>query len=274
MSHLDPRTIDAILDGSLPTSQARELMVHLAQPCAACEQALAEHNIDLEGMLRLCEATEGMADSVAAPLSELERAALWRSVAEDMPVPGAAPAPRPRWRMPAGVAVVLALAAALLLFFRPPPPDEGIKGPDAAVPSPPALELRVVTGREVAGAVELDRRVGDGETLARDLFLLFELEADRVAARYLFVVDGQGDVTQLAPAPGAVPTLEPAGSHRVGGLDGWVVLDLADMDGPLTIVAAAAALPVDASREVMGPWQADEPRGWVAYRTLELELAP
>jgi len=276
MIHLDTTLIDAILDGSLEPADAGQVREHLAQPCEICEQALDAYGLDLEVLLRLCEADDALAVAPARPLSELERAALWQSVQGDIPDRQAAPVRRPRWRVPAAGAVVIAMAAALLVFFRPPDPYDGIKGPgDGEVMlAPPALELRVVTGRDVAGSVELGRRVTDGEVLAKDLFLLFELQADRLAARYLFVVDGAGVVTSLSPASDAVPELQPAGNQRVGSDGSWVVLDLADMPGPLTIVAAAAALPVDAVTEVVRPWQADDRRPWVAYDSLRIEVAP
>lgn len=276
MIHLDPTVIDAILDGSLEPGVASRLRAHLEEPCELCEAALGEHSVDLEGLLRLCEAAESSGELVAQPLSELERAALWQSVEADTPVRQSAPVRRPYWRLSTAGAVVIAMAAALLLFFRPPQPYDGVKGPcdGEVVPAAPALELRVVIGRDVDGTVELERRVSAGEALARDAFLLFELEADRLAARYLFVVDGAGVVTQLAPTSGAVPALQPAGSQRVGGEDGWVVLDLADMQGPITVVAAAASLPVDATSEVVRPWQAGEPRSWVAYDSLKLGVGP
>ncbi len=276
MTHLDATVIDAILDGTIEPSAAAELRVHLAEPCEACQQALMEHSIELEGLLRLVEAADAVGEPVAVSLSSLERAALWQSIEGDVPDRRAAPVRRSRWRVPAAGAVVIAMAAALVLFFRIPEPYDGVKGPGETetVPAPPALELRVVTGQQTDGSVQLGRRVGDGEVLAKDLFLLFELEADRLAARYLFVVDADGAVTQLAPAPDAVPALQPAGSARVGTADGWVVLDLADMRGPVTIVAAAAALPVDTSGEVVHPWQAGEPKDFVAYDSLTLEVAP
>ncbi len=276
MIHLDATVIDAILDGSLEPDDARRIREHLAEPCERCEQALMEHSVDLDGLLRLCEAEVGLDEPVEQPLSSLERAALWQSVQADMPARQVPLAPRSRWRLPAAGGVVIAMAAALLLFFQLPQPYDGVKGPGdgEVVPAPPRLELRVVIGRDVAGSIELDRRVQQGETLAKDAFLLFELEADRLAARYLFVVDAAGAVTQLAPAPDAVPSLQPAGSQRVGAEGGWVVLDLADMQGAITVVAAAAALPVDATSEVVRPWQAGEPRDWVAYDILKLEVAP
>ena len=282
MTHLTPDLLDALLDGSLEPGLAGQLRRHLEQPCDACLQVLREHSIDVDGLLRLCEAQDALADGDpldgAAPLSLLERDALWHSVEGDLPVRDRRPVARPRWRVPAGGAVVLlAMAAAMLLFFRTPhDPYQGVKGPGdpEALPAAPSVELRVVTGREVEGKVELDRRVLDGERLARDLFLLFELEADRTAARYLFVVDGRGQATQLSPAPGRVPQLTAAGSERVGQDGNWVVLDLADMQGPLTLVGAAASIVADPASEVVVPFQMGEGRGFVAYDSISVEIVP
>ncbi len=285
MTHLTPELLDALLDGSLEPNIAGELRRHLEQPCDACQQVLVEHNVDIDGLLRLCEAQDALADDDAldgaAPLSVLERDAIWRSVEGDMPVRDPAGRPvssRPWWRLPAGAAVVVvAMAAAVLLFVQPPPdPTQGLKGAGDAdtLPAAPTVELRVVTGREVDGKVELDRRVHDGERLARDLFLLFEIESDRLSARYLFVVDGAGKAVQLSPAPGRVPELEPPGSGRIGHDGSWVVLDLADMQGPLTLVGAASALAADPGGEVVAPFQAGQGCSWVAYDSIVVELAP
>ena len=92
MIHLDPSVIDAVLDGSLDPALARQLREHLTRPCEACQQALTEHSIDLEGLLRLVEANEAMAEPVDVPLSPFERAALWQSVEGDVPSRQAAPA--------------------------------------------------------------------------------------------------------------------------------------------------------------------------------------
>ncbi len=277
MIHLDDALIDALLDGSLEPERARALREHLARPCEPCQQALEAHGLELDTLLRLVEAEEALDEPVEQPLTPLERAALWQSVEADMPQPRAALPPRRGWRMPTLATVALAAAAALVLFLRLPGPDdprEGVKGPEIEALAPPALELRVVTGRERAGQVELGRRVAAGETLARDELLLFELETDRSSDRYLFVVDGQGAVTPLAPAPGEAPALAPPGSARVASRGGWVVLDLLDMQGPLTIVGAASSLAVDPILEVQQPWQLDRRRSWVSYDSLIVELAP
>ncbi len=283
MTHLTPALLDSLLDGSLEPALAGELLRHLEQPCDACQQVLKEHSIDIDGLLRLVEAQEAMLDDEpldgAAPLSVLEKNALWQSVEGDLPVEGRRPVARPRWRLPAGgAAVLVAMAAAFLFFFHQPPmdPTQGVKGPGDVdvLPAAPEVELRVVTGREVDGRVELDRRVRDGERLPKDLFLLFELEVDRSAARYLFVVDGEGRTTQLSPAPGGVPELSAAGSERVGQGGNWVVLDLADMQGPLTLVGAAASIAADPASEVVVPFRMGEARSFVAYDSLMVELAP
>jgi hypothetical protein len=275
--HLDANVIDALLDGSLEPGRASALREHLAQPCEACQRALEDHGLELDTLLRLVEAEQALDESVEQPLTGLERAALWRSVEDDLPRPREAQPSRRGWRLPTLATAALALAAALVLFLRLPAPDQaydGVKGPEVEAPAAPALELRVVTGREQAGKVELGRRVAAGEILGRDELLLFDLETDRASARYLFVVDGEGVITPLAPAPGETPALTPAGSARVASQGGWVVLDLVDMRGPLTIVGAASSLAVDPVREVQQPWRDDERRGFVAYDSLVVELAP
>ncbi len=240
--HLDANVIDALLDGSLEPGRASALREHLAQPCEACQRALEDHGLELDTLLRLVEAEQALDESVEQPLTGLERAALWRSVEDDLPRPREAQPSRRGWRLPTLATAALALAAALVLFLRLPAPDQaydGVKGPEVEAPAAPALELRVVTGREQAGKVELGRRVA-----------------------------------ALAPAPGETPALTPAGSARVASQGGWVVLDLVDMRGPLTIVGAASSLAVDPVREVQQPWRDDERRGFVAYDSLVVELAP
>ncbi len=275
MTHLDPTTIDAILDGSLDPAQASRLREHLEQPCEVCERALDDSGFELDDLLRFVEASDILDPSLAEPLSAVERDALWQDVRAELPdATPAARVRRPRWRAPAGIVVAFAMAAALLLFFRQPDPYDGIKGDGEAVPAPPELELRVVVGQQEGSRVDLGRRVGAGEQVASSELLLFEIEVDRPAARYLFVVDGAGEVVHMAPAPGAVPELQAAGSAPVGVGGSWVVLDLVDVPSPITIVAAASTLPVDAVSEVAGPWRSGEHRSWVAYDSLVVEIAP
>jgi len=163
------------------------------------------------------------------------------------------------------------MAAALLVFIHDPQPYDGIKGD---LPAPPEVHLRVVAGRQSGTDFELTGRLADGDRVAQDLTLLFELETDRLGARYLFVVDGQGTGTQLAPPPGTLPEVEAAGSRRVEQDGSWVALDLGDMQGPLTLVAAASVLPLDADADVMRPYEAGQRPAWLDYDSLSLELDP
>ena len=259
MTHLDRERIEALLDGSLDPRSARALADHLRAPCPDCERAAEEHGASLDLLSRLCEAAE------AAPqaLSDGEREAIWG---------GVAPAQPTRWRRPATAATALfALAAALLLFLRPPAPGGLEKGGEVVAP---AVELRVVAGRVEDGRFAAERRLADGARVGGDATLIFELETDRLAARYLFALDGSGRALQLLPRPGAVPAVEPAGGRQVWQGGDWVVLALDDLQGPLTLVSAASILPLDPQLEVLRPWQAEEPRERVGYATMTLELGP
>jgi hypothetical protein len=68
--------------------------------------------------------------------------------------------------------------------------------------------------------------------------------------------------------------VEAAGSRRVGQGEDWVALSLDDVQGPLTLVAAASVVPLDPGAEIIGPWQAQAPHALVDYDTLRLEIAP
>ncbi|MFH1469631.1 MAG: hypothetical protein ABIO70_34920 [Pseudomonadota bacterium] len=270
MIHLDAERIAALLDGSLDPAEARALAGHLAEDCPTCGAAVEAGGLTLDTLLRLAEAAE----ATPVALEDEDRADLWRDIAAGLPEPAAVPRRTP-WRRPLGAAVaLLAVAAATLLFVLPNHGPGRIKGVHDGDPSPPEVSLRVVAGRAGADGFVLDHRVAAGEVLPRATTLLFELETDRIAARYLFVLDGEGRVTQLAPPPGAVPTVEPAGSRRVGQGEDWVALGLDDMQGPLVLVAAASVVPLDPGAEIIGPWQAREPRALVDYATLSVGLAP
>jgi hypothetical protein len=270
MIHLDPERIAALLDGSLDPTEAGALAAHLAKDCSTCAEAIEASGVSLDTLLRLAEAAEAGA---VAPEAK-EQADLWRDIAARLPGPAAVPHRAP-WRRPLGAAVaLLAVAAAVLLFVLPPSGPGRVKGVHDGVPSPPEVGLRVVAGHAGAEGFALDHRVAAGEVLPRDATLLFEVETDRLAARYLFVVDGEGRATLLSPPPGAVPEVEPAGSRRVSQGEDWVALGLHDMRGPLTLVAAASVLPLDPRAEIIGPWQAQAPRALVDYATLRVEIAP
>ncbi len=273
MKHLTPDTLEALLDGSLAAGPAAELRRHLEQDCPRCEALLEESGPELDTLLRLLEAQQG-SDPEADGLSEEERAHSWASIEAGLGAETRRPATRPWWRLPSGAAVALAALAAVLLFFLRPPPSGylGVKGD--GVPGAAAVTLRVVAGSQDGEGFQLRGRVRDGEQLGRELSLLFELETDRQAARYLFVLDGAGQVTQLAPAPGTVAEVETAGSRRVGSESGWAVLDLDDMRGPLTLVGAASTLPMDPLIDMLRPWQAGAPVEGASFDTLTVELEP
>ena len=261
MSHLDPQRIAAILEGTLPPEEAAFLRQHLAAPCTRCEEAL-NNGPDLDTLLRLVEA-EG-----APPVRLPDRDRSWQVVRAALPM---GRGHRAAWWVGAALAAALAL-----IVLRPQvatPPDhlaDGIKGATTAMTT---VQLRVIVGHEEGGRFALDSRLAGGEVVAHDQTLLFELETDRPAARYLFAVQSNGTVLLLAPPEGEPATVSPAGRSKVEAGGQWVALDLADQRGPITLVAAASPSPLDLQREVIDPWLAgDHPRG-LRYDSLSIVVS-
>ena len=261
MSHLTSAKLAALLEGSLPVEEIRALAAHLEQPCPRCEALLEAEGPELETLCALLEAESAWEGEERLPAPHRER------LAQEI-----LPTPRRSWRIPGGLGAVVALAAALLIFLRPGPPEPGgLKGAEL---SPPGVELRVVAAQEQGDSLELLGLLSDGDQAQRQWTLLFEIHSDRAAARSLFVVDGASRLTLLYPPAGALPELEAGGRRAVSVGSSRVALDLGDMEGPLTLVAAASALALDPVDGVLRPWQAGAPLEGVGYDSLRLELAP
>ncbi|MBW1879292.1 MAG: zf-HC2 domain-containing protein [Deltaproteobacteria bacterium] len=271
MTHLTPERLEALLDGSLPARERRALGAHLAGECQQCAEVLAE-GPDLDTLARLLEAE-------AADPEPLDVAAGWAALEAALPDTKAGEAishPRRRWRGGLGVALALAAAAALFVLFSgpEPSPEVGVKGVVATVA--PEVHLRVVAGRAGAERFDLDRRVVSGDRVDRGETLLFEVETDRRAARYLFAVDPgvtMGGVTFLAPPDGETTGLEPAGRHRVTWGGEWVALDLDDAPASLTVVCAASTAPLD-PLDVVSGWLEGRPPPGVGYEAITVEVSP
>ncbi len=271
MKHLQRSTLAALLDGTLDPGDARLIRKHLEGDCPHCSALLQESGPDMDTLIRLLEAEE-WAPAEPHP-DELEAA--WASISSGLPMSrpsgsarGGAGATRRSWRWPAS-AVGLLAAAALLLVLRPAGNDHGLKG---GMPSPPSVELRVVAGRQTEGGFQLEGRLTDGDTVLPDRTLLFEMETDKVSARYLFAIEGDGEVTILFPHPGTAPELAAAGSARVGRKDSWVALELDDMNGPLTLLGAASSLALDPELDILRPWLDKGRSDTAAYDSLTLKL--
>ncbi len=256
MTHLDRRALEALLDGSLPAARSRALLAHLQGGCERCAALLEREGPDLDTLARLVAAEE------AAPAEP--PADLWPRVEAALP--------RTRRRLPAW-GVGLALAAALLLAVRPRPgggPAERVKATGEA--AAPGVELRVVAGHMEKGGFDLAGRLRDGDAVPRDETLIFEIAADRPAARYLFAVDGRGRATLLAPTGAAA--VEPAGARQLVEGGAWVALALDDVPGPLRLVAAAGPPVDDPVSAILDPWRAGRRPPGFGLASLTLEIAP
>lgn len=250
MIHLTPARIDALMDGSLSASEARRLAVHLADECPVCAEAL-ERGPDLDVLARLLEAQAG----VSEPLGAEERDRIWQ---------GVTPPRRRSWLRGPGVVGVLLLAAALLLFLLPTGDELTGKGADGV--HTPEVVLRVVAARVGDQGLDLERRVSPGEVLSPDHTLVFEVEVDEEAARYLWALPAD-QVHLLLPPPGSAAELEAPGAHRVE--TGYA---LEGERGELVFVAAASVEVLDAD-EVLDSWRAGEPLAGVGYAVTTVEVA-
>ena len=205
--------------------------------------------LELDALARLVEAER--AAPLAPPPDDAE--AVWEAV-------------RPRPPRRGLLAFAVALAAAVLVWVWPAgePAWDGVKGEEA----PPAVTLEVVAGHFDEGRFALDRRVRDGDTVAADATLIFELDVDAEAARHLVVVDGVGDVTVLVSGAAT----EPAGPRRLARDGDWVAFALHDAVGPLTLLAAATREPADITAAVLEPWQRGDVPADLGLQVLSLEL--
>ena len=268
MIHLDQTRLDAILDGSLAPDHARHLRRHLQAPCATCDAFLEQSTLDITTLARLLAAQEALSAPSEQGLSQAEKQADWESIRVALPDAGISPT---RKKGVVLLGTFVAMAAALLIFLLPGGPYSGIKGDASA---PPEIQVKILAGREEGGQVRHLQRLQDGATVPANQTLLFEIETDRTTARYLFVVEGDGQLTRLYPPEDTAARLDPPGSRPVSQADAWVVLDVADMSGPLTLVGAASMQPLDMQRGIIQPWRRHQQGDGVAYDTLTLELTP
>ncbi len=242
MIHLTPDRLDALLEGTLPAEEAAALREHLEAECPTCAEVIAD-GPDLVTLGRL------LAGAWAGSAEHPAKEDLWRALSPSLPRRVA----RPWWRRWSWPVLGAALAAALaLVVLRPPPQGPG--GVKGQLDLPPAVVLRVAAGQPGPEGLAPSRRLGDGDVADAADTLLFDLEVDRPAARYLFVVDGEGVSWLLAPAPGTPARVEPAGRRAVKHQQGWVALDLGDMVGPLELVAAASEVVLEPRAEVVEPF--------------------
>lgn len=149
------------------------------------------------------------------------------------PPPMRAPRPSPTRRWPWALAVAALLLGGVLL----PRADRLVeKGPSPT----PVVRLQVAVATDgVAGPP-----LADGATVAKDAVLVFTLDTDVAAPRYLMAMDATGARQVLLPPEGGVAPVEPPGLRPATWDGEWVALSLADMTGPVWILAATTPSPI------------------------------
>ncbi len=262
MSHISTDDLNAILSGETGPEAIRTLLAHLEAGCDTCEATL-DGAVDIETLLCLVDAETG----TPATISNDEAQQIWAAASP--------PAPRQNGRW-SGAGVVLALAASAILYVGAYPapnadsPDLGaVKGTEL---SHTDVSLRVLTGEVTSKGFGLTGRLAQEQRVSSKTTLLFELEANRPAFRYLFVTNETGKTTVLWPTSNPT-TPEPPGRHRVSAGRNWVALQLNDWTGPLTVVGATS-LSARSSDEIVTAYQLNNAADDVAFDTISASVVP
>ncbi len=249
--HVDAQRLRAVLEGSATDAERGAVLRHLAGGCETCEATLAStYDDDVLSRLLVAQA----AAPVAAPPM---RPATWVATA---PPASARPG---GWNARRRLLAAGLLAAAGMVFsLLPVSPGRREKGDTGT----PVVALQVVLAERRDGVLVADRILAEGESLSASQSLLFEVDVDRAARRSLFVVEADGDRVLLYPPGGSVAGgLEPAGPRRAGIGRQWVVLDLADQRGDISIVAGASPRDVTPA-DLMAAWPGAAEAGWATTR--------
>jgi hypothetical protein len=259
--HLTPHRLDAWLVGTLPRTEQTALLDHISGSCEQCDRLL--DGIVLDDLARLVEASEAGTPA----LSPADVDAMFQGIQTSRRKAG--------WRLPAGIAAVaMAASAALVVGTRPPVTPtlqwDGIKGTSAGAPE---IAVRAVSAVDRDGELKLTGRVQDGDSAPPDTTVPLELDTTGPGVRYLFVVEGDGDVVTLWPTAGAVARVESAGRRRVERAGQWLGYGLDDVGDSVTFVAAVSPGPLDLTREVIAPWLADKEADGVRFDRLTVDVA-
>ncbi len=185
MMHLAPRTCRQLLDGTLPSGEARALAEHLSGDCEQCEEVLRS--------LAGADAADGFVDAALAALgpatsaggNDLDFARVERRLRG---------ASRPRSRLrPFAVAAAVLVAGVAGLLLAPHGPDrrapDGVKG---ASPAPIPVRLRFLVLSPTPGASPAIEKGVSGEVVGTASSLAFEIEAGRAAEAALVRVPARG----------------------------------------------------------------------------------
>lgn len=237
MMHLDPRTYEGLLAGTLPAGEARALAEHLATDCEVCERFLAERTGT--------DALDGRSDAAIdrafppGPLPDDDLA--FARVLRRLRAGGGA---RRRLLVTGAIAAsLLAVAVAATLLRRSSPAGEAWNGVKGARVDGPVVRLRFArlgaSGEAVAGK--------SGDRIDRGASLVFEVESARGGEVALARVTSDGTVEPLwqeRVAPGK--TVVGSGGRAAGypladrGSQRFVVVEGERLD-PAQIEAAARA---------------------------------
>lgn len=252
MKHLDQKTIDAILDGSLSPSESKIIADHLKNGCEICEK-LIDQQLSVDDLLRFIEAS----NSTPADLTEKEKNLILVGVQGI----NKKSANFGKW------AALLVAAASILIFINKDSNYDGIKGDNKI----PQIQLTVLAGHRNASGFSLDHRLTTNESISSDTIIFFETSTDLPSARYLFAIDSTHKVTMVLPIEEGTPDLQPSGTFPVNNGSERLYFTLEDQESPLTFVAAATDKPLDPLQIITG-WQQKDSSAWTSYDSLTVNF--
>ncbi len=250
--HLTIPTYTALLDGTLPETEARELGSHLEAGCEVCERWLAERptadRLDGDVDLALGALSASNAGANAGAGNDLEFARITRALAA-VATPSAL---RRRWAGGLAVAAALAVAGVAVLVQRGAGPDrwDGTKGAVAqAVP----LRLRFLVLQDGPGPVPGIEKGVSGQAVPAEASLQFQVELGREADVVLARAAGGSaepffharlpagrTVVSVSGQPAAYPLAQLTGPQRFLALAGEQPIEPADVDRAARGSAAGA----------------------------------
>jgi hypothetical protein len=237
--HLTDDSYRRLVEGAMPSKEARALALHLRMPCEACEAYLAARP--------RADALDGLVDrallSLAPPAPGVRANHRAPIGVEQAP---RVPARRRRWLPGLAVAATLAVAGLAALLGRPSPATgpawDGEKG-SAAAAVPLRLRFLVLTPG-VGGPPALERGV-PGQEVPSSASLQFQLELGRPAHVLLARLGG-------GAAPEVFFSARLGAGRHVVSVDGEpAAYPLASLSGAqrfLALASEAPLSPADAAR--------------------------
>jgi hypothetical protein len=273
MTHLNPARIEQLLDGSIDPLVAQALAAHLSEDCEICAASLT-HEPDLDTLVRLLDAVT--AEPAIPPLPV--GVAIWKQIDDKLDAPVAKKAAqgqrRKRWFIVAAVAAVAACVALVpvLLPSTNNGDNPGWDGKKGGVPAP-MVDLKVLIGNATETGFIPGRRLGQGDMVTPGDTLVFELKVSADAARYVVVMNGDGEPYWLYPQPGTAATIQPAGQDYLKSGDEWIAFQVDPDSGPLTLIAGASLEVLDSPSQILTLLQNRAPHKTVGLQALSVQVA-